>query len=126
MQEKHIAPLTASRAEQQEPKEQRTGQRAVSAGSGAPHRVNHGSSAWSLPSRRPSDLQPQDGSLTNPARIAELPARGSGVKIAGESEDSRITGGTRSLMRRVLGLNNVTAEARKMAPARNSVPARVA
>jgi hypothetical protein len=87
----------------------------------APHRANHGGSAWSLPSRHPVELQPQDGSLTNPARIAEMPARINGAKLECESDDSRMTGGTRSLTRRVLGLN-VTAGRRKTSASSKQAP----
>jgi len=93
---------------------------------GAARRVNHGSSAWSLPSRQPSGIQPQDGSLTNPPRVAAMPSRANGGKVAGETDDSRITGGTRSLSRRVLGLNNVTADGRTPDESRMPVPAEVA
>lgn len=93
----------------------------ISVASVAPHRANHGGSAWSLPGRNPMERQPQDGSLTSPAPIAEMPSRTNGAKLACESDDARITGGTRSLSRRVLGLN-VTAVQRKTPAARKLTP----
>jgi hypothetical protein len=57
--------------------------------------------------------QPQDGAAESPARINFLQAS-LHVSLASEPEDARMTGGTRSLTRRVLGLN-VTAEERKSA-----------
>jgi hypothetical protein len=108
------------------PEASRSVQRADPQPAAEPHRANHGGSAWSLPSRRSIDLQPQDGSLTNPPRVAEMPARTNGGKLAGESEDSRMTGGTRSLSRRVLGLNDVAAERRKTPQGRTTLPTQVA
>jgi hypothetical protein len=87
----------------------------------APNHDNHGGSAWSLPSRERVERQPQDGSLTNPARIAEMPSRNNGAKLECESDDSSITGGTRSLTRRVLGLN-VTAVRRKTSASSKQAP----
>jgi hypothetical protein len=64
-----------------------------------PHRVNHGGSPWSNPARYPSTTQPQDGAL-RPAPVAALNSA-----VDCEPEDARLTGGTRSLTRRLLGLN---------------------
>ncbi|WP_160115239.1 hypothetical protein [Bryocella elongata] len=67
-------------------------------------RSGHGSSARP---QRPEEMrfrQPQDGAMDDPAsRVASL--RSSVPGLTGEPEDARLTGGTRSLMRRVLGLN---------------------
>lgn len=79
----------------------------------ATRRANHGSSAWSTPSRYPSLSQPQDGASDRPSRVILLQAT-LHTSLASEPEDARMTGGTRSLTRRVLGLN-VTAEERKSA-----------
>ncbi len=116
MQDRNYSPIAPSRSAPAN----------VLPNAGPGRRVNHGSTAWSLPSRRPSGIQPQDGSLTNPPRVAAMPARANGGKVAGETDDSRITGGTRSLSRRVLGLNNVTADGRKPDEPRKPVPAQVA
>ena len=67
-----------------------------------PRRVNHGGAPWLR--RRGEELrQPQDGATEtadrNLAAIAPLSNR------SGEGEDARITGGTRSLVRRLMGLN---------------------
>jgi hypothetical protein len=67
-------------------------------------RSGHGSSATP---QRPEDMrlrQPQDGATeASASRVASL--RSSTPGLTGEPEDARLTGGTRSLMRRVLGLN---------------------
>lgn len=72
-------------------------------------RANHGSSAWSLPSGNFSMNQPQDGAPERPARRLFLQA-GQHVTLASEPEDARLTGGTRSLTRRVMGLNVIHEE----------------
>lgn len=95
-------------------------------------RSGHGSSAWP---QRPDNMrlrQPQDGALGDAARVTELPSNVAG--LTGEPDDARITGGTRSLMRRVLGLNvmtppvsNAPRAAEKLAPRnRNTVRTQVA
>ncbi len=63
-------------------------------------RMSHGGSAWSLPRGTNVLRQPQDG------------ASMAGMSSLLEPEDTGITGGTRSLSRRLLGLN-VTAAPRK-------------
>ncbi len=66
-------------------------------------RNGHGGSAWTATARADNLHQPQDGAqetgtlLTARTRMSLR-----------EPEDARLTGGTRSLMRRVMGLN-VTA-----------------
>jgi hypothetical protein len=67
-------------------------------------RLSHGGSAWSLPRGTSSLRQPQDG-----ASLA-------GMLSQLEPEDAGMTGGTRSLSRRLMGLN-VTAAPRKRAAA---------
>ena len=64
-----------------------------------PRRVNHGGSPWSNPARYPSTTQPQDGAM-RPAPVAVLNSA-----VDCEPADARLTGGTRSLSRRLLGLN---------------------
>jgi hypothetical protein len=55
-----------------------------------------------------------------------MPVRPGSWKLACESDDARITGTTRSLSRRVLGLNNVAADQRKNPLATSALPAQVA
>jgi hypothetical protein len=49
-------------------------------------------------------FQPQDGAPPTAAKLTNIAARLHGV-LAQEPEDARLTGGTRSLTRRLLGLN---------------------
>jgi hypothetical protein len=72
-------------------------------------RVGHGGSAWATNSRL---VQPQDGSSDGrdtPSRITDISTRLQLGAVDGpalmEPEDARFTGGTRSLVRRLLGLN---------------------
>ena len=79
-------------------------------------RIAHGGGAWSLPDAETRTRQPQDGAHTGTAEDADrrterLPGR--------EPADARMTGGTRSLMRRVMGLN-VTAQPATRKPARST------
>jgi hypothetical protein len=85
-------------------------------------RTGHGSSARP---QRPESMrlrQPQDGATdfsTDPrARVAEI--RSVLQSLAGEPDDARLTGGTRSLMRRVMGLN-VMALPKPLAPVREAL-----
>jgi hypothetical protein len=79
----------------------------------ASHRTNHGGNAWSLPDSS-ANQQPQDGvthdlavqrrfvtAMTNP----KMKGAGGFSAVVKDPEDARLTGGTRSLMRRLLGLN---------------------
>ncbi len=75
-------------------------------------RNGHGGSAWTATAKGVTLHQPQDGAqetgtlLTARTRMALR-----------EPEDARLTGGTRSLMRRVMGLNvTALAETRKAQP----------
>lgn len=75
-------------------------------------RNEHGGSAWTASAKSDGLHQPQDGAqetgtlLTARTRLSFR-----------EPEDARLTGGTRSLMRRVMGLNvTASAEARKIQP----------
>jgi len=67
-------------------------------------RQGHGGSAWSLPFAEAGMMQPQDGAADSRSRLSSLQPlqRTNGLH---EPEDARLTGGTRSLDRRVLGLN---------------------
>lgn len=78
-------------------------------------RIAHGGGAWSLPDAQDPLRQPQDGisrSEDMHQRMRRSPGR--------EPEDAGMTGGTRSLMRRVMGLN-VTASAGARKPARSAM-----
>ena len=69
-------------------------------------RNGHGGSAWTATAGADSLRQPQDGAQETGTLLTALSAR---TRLAfREPEDARLTGGTRSLMRRVMGLN-VTA-----------------
>ena len=83
-------------------------------------RVGHGGTAWSAQANL---RQPQDGALEN--RVTEIRARlPLGSVIRQEPEDARLTGGTRSLVRRLLGLNiRKTPTAVQKAPAQRAVTA---
>jgi hypothetical protein len=86
--------------------------RVAEIGMGAARRVGHGDSAWSLPRGLNVLRQPQDGAPANsPNPLAEKQRN-----ALSEPDDARITGGTRSLSRRLLGLN-VTSAPRKVAAA---------
>lgn len=83
----------------------------------ASRRVVHGSSAWSLPRGLSVQRQPQDGAL--PLRVSpiHLSQNCDGNPLS-EPEDARITGGTRSLMRRVMGLNVIKLSRKSVAAIR--------
>lgn len=71
-------------------------------------RSNHGGVAWTAADRTENLHQPQDGAQDRKAVFTAHTKK----MMPREPEDARLTGGTRSLMRRVMGLN-VTAP-RKM------------
>jgi hypothetical protein len=68
------------------------------------HRSGHGSTAWTLEPGINTLRQPQDGGTDTRARIASIDAHVHSNSMR-EPEDANLTGGTRSLMRRVMGLN---------------------
>jgi hypothetical protein len=78
-----------------------------------PRRTTHGGCAWSLPSRDGSLAlrQPQDGALTNAAHsisatmLSALRSRPSAAST--QASDDKLTGATRSLASRILGLNGM-------------------
>lgn len=78
-------------------------------------RNNHGGVAWTAADRTDNlQHQPQDG-----ADRAVVYTATNRKALPREPEDARLTGGTRSLMRRVMGLNVTTtalAAARKAGP----------
>jgi hypothetical protein len=74
-------------------------------------RNGHGGNPWSRTSGL-SQPQDQDDAIGTHARITEISARlygrpteAAGVVVMDEPEDAHITGGTRSLTRRLTGLN---------------------
>jgi hypothetical protein len=68
---------------------------------GDTRRMVHGGSAWSLPRGLNGLRQPQDGA---PTAVAVPPLERKRAVLL-EPEDAGMTGGTRSLTRRLLGLN---------------------
>ena len=83
-----------------------------------PRRIAHGGMGWSTtPTDEVKLYQPQDGAHDPHNRVADITSRL--LKIAGEPEDARLTGGTRSLMRRLSGLNvgmTMVRQGRAIAP----------
>jgi len=76
-----------------------------------PRRSDVGGSPWSLASHYDSLRQPQDGALTDLPQLAPRSARlPLDANVQEESNDARLSGTTRSLFRRVLGLNVMTAK----------------
>ena len=67
-------------------------------------RGGHGGMAWSLPFSGHTMVQPQDGAVDTRTRLANIRSH-QHSDLLHESEDARLTGGTRSLDRRLLGLN---------------------
>ncbi len=79
--------------------------------SALPRRVNHGGAAWLK--RRGLELrQPQDGAQHHQDSGAERTEKlhDSVTTRSAEAEDARLTGGTRCLMRRLMGLNVTSAK----------------
>jgi hypothetical protein len=66
-----------------------------------------GGSAWSLPFAESMMFQPQDGAVDSRTRLANISSH-LHSDVLNEPEDARLTGGTRSLTRRLLGLNVMT------------------
>jgi hypothetical protein len=88
----------------------------------AARRVGHGGTAWSTETNL---IQPQDGAIDDGAavrsRVTDISTRlqvaAFGAAALVEPEDAWMTGGTRSLMRRLIGLN-VRPTAKPVAQAR--------
>ena len=70
-------------------------------------RAGHGGVAWTAAAKAEEMHQPQDGAQENGTLYTAMSRT-----AHREPEDARLTGGTRSLMRRVMGLN-VTNATRK-------------
>jgi hypothetical protein len=76
----------------------------------APRRTTHGSCAWTLPFGTTTLRQPQDGALTGPAQpVSSTRLKQLRPHAAPDTEDDRLSGATRSLSNRILGLNGFTA-----------------
>lgn len=71
-------------------------------------RGGHGGTAWSVPFTDTDQtmIQPQDGAVDTRTRLANIRSH-QHSDVLHEAEDARLTGGTRSLDRRLLGLNVV-------------------
>ena len=87
-------------------------------------RTAHGGTAWGA--RPETEMrQPQDGGfdLDTRSRVAEISAH---LNRAGfmEPEDARLTGTTRSLMRRIMGLNVLSRKSQMAAAPLRSLLAR--
>ena len=67
----------------------------------------HGGTAWSVPFSEKNLRQPQDGSAQKRKRLAMIGSQ-LHTNLLNEPEDAGLTGGTRSLTRRLLGLNVTT------------------
>jgi hypothetical protein len=75
----------------------------------APRRTTHGSCAWTLPFGTTSLRQPQDGALTGSAQpVASTRLKQLRSHATPDTDDDRLSGATRSLSNRVLGLNGFT------------------
>jgi hypothetical protein len=83
-------------------------------------RAGHGGTAWSLPLAEKSMRQPQDGAIDTRARLATINSHLHSDALR-EPEDARLTGGTRSLTRRLLGLNVVTRVKKVPEPVRGPI-----
>ena len=71
-------------------------------------RGGHGGNGWSqpFPDTDQTMIQPQDGAVDTRTRLANIRSH-QHSDVLHEAEDARLTGGTRSLDRRLLGLNVV-------------------
>ena len=83
-------------------------------------RSGHGESGWSMRADSERLRQPQDGAPDSRARLTTLRVRPQ-IGLLQEPEDATLTGGTRSLTRRLLGLN---FGSKRMMPAVVAGPAR--
>ncbi len=86
----------------------------------APRRTTHGSCAWTLPFSNTALRQPQDGASRDTALTnSTAPVTSTRLKklrslAAPDTDDDRLSGATRSLSNRILGLNGFTL--RRMLP----------
>lgn len=70
--------------------------------------------AWSMSLTGQGLMQPQDGAVDPRARVASMLSPQHSDPLH-EADDARLTGGTRSLDRRLLGLNVLDVRARRSA-----------
>jgi hypothetical protein len=77
-------------------------------------RNNHGGFAWTAADSAENLHQPQDGAQ----ELATVYTPISKKTMLREPEDARLTGGTRSLMRRVMGLNVTALSSARKVPAK--------
>lgn len=77
---------------------------------------------WSLPFAEQTMLQPQDGAVDTRTRLANIRSHQHSDGLH-ESEDARLTGGTRSLDRRLLGLNVLEMYAKRASLRVEAAPA---
>jgi hypothetical protein len=77
-------------------------------------RGKHGGTAWSMPFTEQGLMQPQDGAVDPRARLASMRSH-QHSDLLHEAEDARLTGGTRSLDRRLLGLNVLDTQVKRSA-----------
>jgi hypothetical protein len=80
----------------------------------------HGGTAWSLPFAEAGMMQPQDGAAENRSRVSSMRPH-QNIDGLHEPEDARLTGGTRSLDRRLLGLNVLQTYVKRTATAVKAV-----
>lgn len=85
-------------------------------------RNNHGGFAWTASDHAENLHQPQDGAQDRTATVYNPLAK---KTMPREPDDARLTGGTRSLMRRVMGLNVTALAAARKLPAK-AIPAKAA
>jgi hypothetical protein len=80
----------------------------------------HGGTPWSLPFAEAGMMQPQDGAVDARTKTTSMRSH----KLTNgfqEPEDARLTGGTRSLDRRLLGLNVLNTYVKRSAAAVKAV-----
>ncbi|HTV09378.1 MAG TPA: hypothetical protein VMD97_10075 [Candidatus Aquilonibacter sp.] len=81
-------------------------------------RNNHGGQAWTAADGAENLHQPQDGAEQGTTAYSAITKK----MMPREPEDARLTGGTRSLMRRVMGLNVTAMAAVRRLPAKAMAP----
>ena len=79
-------------------------------------RGGRGGTAWSLPKADKMTCQPQDGSVSSVRQMMNISSH-LHSNVLNEPEDARLTGGTRTLTRRLLGLNVGVAQRKAVSPA---------
>lgn len=77
-------------------------------------RGGHGGNGWGAPFAEQVMTQPQDGAVDMRAKLANIRSHQHSDGLH-EAEDARLTGGTRSLNRRLLGLNVLETQRKSVA-----------